>query len=165
MWNIKLLPWCSQIKILMSNYVSGDGEINFWTFAMIGISCTFLVFVGFSVFIMWWVSIKKTTSRQQTMFYHVWPCLTMFDHLWPRLTMFDHVWPSLTTFALQQERGNPILASEEPTTQLITVENKIKRATKHKDMYRTMLLNPSLLATSIYPKVPPNVNRSRRSLI
>ena len=31
----------------------GDGEINFWTFAMVGISCTFLVFVGFSVFIMW----------------------------------------------------------------------------------------------------------------
>ena len=141
-------PWCSQIKILMSNSVSGDGEINFWTFAMIGISCTFLVFVGFSVFIMWWVSIKKLLQDTK-------PCLTMFDHLWP----------SLTTFALQQERGNPILASEEPTTQLITVENKIKRATKHKDMYRTMLLNPSLLATSIYPKVPPNVNRSRRRLI
>jgi len=37
---------------IRAHYFPGDGEINFWTFAMIGISCTFLVFVGFSVFIM-----------------------------------------------------------------------------------------------------------------
>ena len=46
----KYAPYTS---VISPNSFSGDGEINFWTFAMIGISCTFLVFVGFSVFIMW----------------------------------------------------------------------------------------------------------------
>ena len=32
---------------------SDDGDINFWTFAMLGISSTFLIFVGFSIVIMW----------------------------------------------------------------------------------------------------------------
>merc|ERR1712045_639704 len=33
-------------------YFPDDGDINFWTFAMFGISTTFLVFVGFSIVIM-----------------------------------------------------------------------------------------------------------------
>ena len=42
------------IVFYMVIIISDDGDINFWTFAMLGISSTFLIFVGFSIVIMWW---------------------------------------------------------------------------------------------------------------
>jgi len=48
---------------VIPQYFPGDGDINFWTFAMVTISLTFLVFVGCSVAIM--CKSETTTGSQR----------------------------------------------------------------------------------------------------
>ena len=34
-------------------FVPDDSDLNYWMLAMIGIGCIFIVFVGFSIYLMW----------------------------------------------------------------------------------------------------------------
>ena len=43
----------SASKNFTIKYYPDDPDLNYWMLAMIGIGCIFIVFVGFSIYLMW----------------------------------------------------------------------------------------------------------------